>query len=271
MIRKRSGEVVPFDLDKLRLSLERSGAAEQDVEAVVNEIRSRLVQGISTHRLYQMAYAVLKKKSVHAAGKYRLKKAIFDLGPTGYPFERFVGELLKYQGYEVEVGKRVKGHCVEHEVDVVAEKDNRRFMIECKFHTDPGRKSDVKVSLYIHSRFLDIEKQWNKQPDSDTRFHQGWIVTNTRFTEDAISYGKCAGLQLISWDYPSQGSLRERIDISGLHPVTALNELTTKEKQEILAMDIVLCRHLKAEHLEKAGISSYRFRKILTEAEELIG
>lgn len=271
IIRKRSGETVPFDVDKLRRSLERSGAGVSDIDAVVREVKNRLVEGMSTHKLYHLAYSILRKKSKNVAGKYRLKKAIFDLGPTGYPFEKFVAELLKYQGYKVEVGKIVKGHCVDHEVDVVAEKDNRKFMIECKFHTDPGRKSDVKVSLYIHSRFLDIEKQWSRQPDAGNRFHQGWIVTNTRFTEDAVDYGKCAGLHLISWDYPSQGSLKERIDISGLHPITVLGELTKKEKQDLLDMDIVLCRNLKREHLEKVEISENRCKKILSEVGEILG
>ena len=270
LVTKRSGEKVPFDKQKLKRSLERSGAGEQDILAIIKQVNSQLVDGMSTHHVYKMAYSILRRKSHLVAGKYRFKKAIFELGPTGYPFERFVGELLKYQGYKVEVGKIIKGHCVNHEVDVIAEKENKKFMIECKFHQAPGKKSDVKVSLYIQSRFLDVEKQWNKQPDEYLRFHQGWIVTNTRFTDDAIRFGKCAGLKLISWDYPEQGSLKQRIDIAGLHPVTALSSITKKEKQEVLNKDIVLCRNLKPEHLMAIGIREQRVKKILIEAEELI-
>lgn len=270
LITKRSGEKVAFDSNKLKSSLERSGAGGQDIQDIIDQVTSQLIDGMSTHHVYKMAYAILRRKSKKVAGKYRLKKAIFELGPTGYPFERFVGELLKYQGYQVEVGKIIKGHCVDHEVDVIAEKENKKFMIECKFHQAPGKKSDVKVSLYIQSRFLDVEKQWNKQPEESLRFHQGWIVTNTRFTEDAIRFGKCAGLKLISWDYPEQGSLKERIDIAGLHPITALNGITKKEKQEILNMEIVLCRNLKPEHLMEIGIREQRVKKILTEVLELI-
>ena len=242
-IRKRNGEKQAFDTNKLKRSLERSGAGEHAIDEVIREIEAKMVEGISAHKLYQMAYAVLRKKSHHVAGKYRLKKAIFELGPTGYPFERFVGELLKYQGYKVEVGKIVQGQCVTHEVDVIAEKDDRKYMIECKFHSDSKTKSDVKVSLYIHSRFLDVEQQWKKQ-EGDGRFYQGWIVTNTRFTEDALNYGTCAGLHLISWDYPSEGSLKDRIDAAGFHPITALGGLNKKEKQALLDKDIVLCRNI---------------------------
>ncbi len=269
-IRKRNGEKEAFDVQKLIDSLDRSGVAEEEIEQIINEVGQNLVDGMSTHKVYQMAYSILRKKSHRAAGKYRLKKAIFELGPTGYPFERFVAELLKNQGYKVEVGKIVQGHCVQHEVDVVAEKDNQKFMIECKFHQQPDRKSDVKVSLYIHSRFLDVEKEWKKKEEGHLSFHQGWIITNTRFTDDAIQFGKCAGLNLIAWDYPKSGSLKERIDLSGLHPITALQTLNKKEKQALLENDKVLCRDITKDDLLTIGIKENRINKVLSEVEEII-
>jgi len=268
-ITKRNGENVAFNVQKLINSLDRSGVAAQEIEKIVNEVGQNLVDGMSTRKVYQMAYAILRKKSKRAAGKYRLKKAIFELGPSGYPFERFVGELLKNQGYQVEVGKIVQGHCVQHEVDVIAEKDKRKYMIECKFHQQPHRKSDVKVSLYIHSRFLDVEKEWKKKDEEQLNFHQGWIVTNTRFTDDAIQFGKCAGLNMISWDYPSSGSLRDRIDLSGLHPITALQTLTKKEKQALLELNRVLCRDITKDDLLTIGIKENRINKVLKEVEEI--
>jgi len=268
-ITKRSGEKAPFDEQKLKRSLERSGAGDQDIQEIIKVVNNRLVDGMSTHKVYQMAYAILRKRSQQVAGKYRLKKAIFELGPTGYPFEKYVGELLKFQGYKVEVGKIVQGHCVQHEVDVVAEKEDKKIMVECKFHSDPSRKCDVKVSLYIHSRFLDVEKEWNKNTALNQRFHQGWIVTNTRFTEDAMQFGKCAGLHLISWDYPTGGSLRDRIDNSGLHPVTALQTLKKNEKQALLQLGIVLSRDIKKADLVEIGMEGNRIGQILKEAGEL--
>ncbi|MFU8842671.1 MAG: restriction endonuclease [Bacteroidales bacterium] len=271
LITKRSGDKVPFEKEKLVASLEQAGAGVEDIRQIAAMVLRRITEGMSTRKVYQMAYAMLRKKSQKAAGKYRLKKAIFELGPTGYPFERFVAELLRYQGYEVEVGKIVQGHCVQHEVDVIACRDNRKYMIECKFHSDPGKKSDVKVSLYIQSRFWDVEKQWKKQPGNANQFHQGWIVTNTRFTDDAMQFGKCAGLHLISWDYPEQGSLKDRIDISGFYPVTVLDSLKKNEKENLLAHDIVICRQLNREALLKAGIPQNRIDKVLKEAAEIIG
>jgi len=270
-IRKKSGERVLFDPDKLRYSLERSGANAGDIETILAQMGDKVFDGISTHKLYQMAYAILRKISNHAAGRYRLKKAILQLGPTGYPFERFVAELLKCQGYKVDVGKVVTGNCIQHEVDVVATKENSKHMIECKFHSDTSRKSDVKVALYIHSRFLDVKKQWKESDSEVIDAYKGWVVTNTRFTQDALQYGKCVGLKMLSWDYPLNGSLREMIDNSGLHPITAMQSLTVKEKQEILKANIVLCRNITNEVLTNIGIRVRRINRILKEANELTG
>jgi len=163
---------------------------------------------MTTTEIYSRAFKMLSDFSRASAARYKLKKAIMELGPAGYPFERFIGAILEHQGYRVEIGKFVKGHCVTHEVDVIADMDDRRYMVECKFHNRQAHNSDVKVPLYIHSRFLDIRKKWLEQDGMNDKFHQGWMVTNTRLTEDAMEYGQCAGLKLISWDYPQDGSLR---------------------------------------------------------------
>jgi len=268
---KKSGDKVVFDPAKLKYSLERSGAGPKEIEEITRQVQEKIFDGISTHKVYQIAYSLLRKRSNKVAGRYRLKKAILELGPTGFPFEKFVGELFKYQGYDVQVDVVVQGKCVTHEVDVIARKDRKQFMMECKFHSDTSRKSDVKVPLYINSRFQDVKSQWEKDNRGEVDFYQGWVVTNTRFTEDAIDFGRCAGLHLMSWDYPQSGSLRDRIDLSGLHPVTALQTLTKAEKQQILDKGIVLCRNLKPNNLRDINVSERRINKAITEVRELVG
>ena len=268
---KMTGETAEFDQSRLRRSLERSGASDVVIKQVIDKIETSLYDGITTKEIYKTAFALLRKSSRPTAARYKLKKAILELGPTGFPFEKFVGKILSYEGFRTEVGVIVKGHCVNHEVDVIAEKDEKHFMVECKFHGDQSRHCDVKIPLYIQSRFLDVEKQWRKKDGHDTKFHQGWIFTNTRFTSDAIQFGTCAGLMLVSWDYPKNGSLKERIDISGLHPITCLTTLSKNEKQRLLAKNKVLCMELcnQPELLKSIGIMKQRHKNILKEAHEL--
>lgn len=270
-IRKATGELVPFDEMRLRSALERSGAGEELIEEVTHAVMKELVEGMSTRTIYKKAFARLRSRSKRVAGRYKLKQAIMELGPTGFPFERFVGELLKHQGYKVQVGVIVQGHCVSHEVDVVAEKDDRHYMVECKFHSDPARRCHVQVPLYVRSRFVDVERQWKERPGHDNKFHQGWVVTNTRFTSDAIAFGTCMGMELVSWDHPRHGSLRERVDASGLHPITCLSTLKRSEKERLLHDGVVLCTTLldNAALLEAAGVKGNRAARILSEAKEL--
>ena len=272
-ITKMSGEKDLFDESKLIGSLERSGADDATILYITDNIKSLLFDGISTREIYKKAFQLLRNSSRPTAARYKLKKAILELGPTGYPFENFIGEVLRYQGFEVEVGVIVEGHCVSHEIDVIAIKDNRHYIIECKFHSDQARKCDVKIPLYIKSRFDDVEKERMKNPKNNGKIHKGWIFTNTRFTTDAIQYGNCAGLGLVSWDSPAGSSLRERIDVAGLHPITSLTTLNRKEKQMIIEQDIVLCLSLinNPDLLNQSGIKRIKHRAILKEAKELCG
>jgi len=272
-IKKRNGDLVPFEEEKLRQALMRSGAKPAELEEALKAVRGVLYDGIDTHKIYQTAYRTLKKRSHHSAGRYRLKKAMMDLGPSGYPFEKFVGKLFEAQGYQATVNVIVQGACVSHEVDVVALKDKVQTMIECKYHTDISIKSDVKVALYIHSRFQDVSKAWAAASNDPEMKYHGMIVTNTRFSRDATQYAECVGLKLVSWDYPRSGSLKDWIDQSGYHPITSLGSLTKPEKIKLLEKGLVLCRDVssKRELLEEVGISKNKIPRIIEEARTLSG
>ncbi|MDP3393945.1 restriction endonuclease [Sediminibacterium sp.] len=268
---KASGEKAPFNKGKLKQSLLRSGATNEQADEITNKVIEMLVEGMSTRKIYKTAFRLLRNYSRQAAARYKLKQAIMELGPSGFPFEQFVGELLKHKGYKTQVGIIVKGHCVNHEIDVIAEKDEHHFMIECKFHNRQGYVCDVKIPLYIQSRFLDVERQWKQLAGHAEKFHQGWVVTNTRFSDDASKYGRCMNMNLVGWDYPKNNGLKDWIDGSGLHPVTCLTTLTQKEKQQLLDRKIVLCKtmHHNQSVLQNIGIHSPRLEKVMEECSAL--
>ncbi|MEZ4875327.1 MAG: ATP cone domain-containing protein [Flavobacteriaceae bacterium] len=259
---KSSGEVVRFSIEKLRNSLRKSGSDDATIQQIIDKVRDELYKGISTKEIYNRAFALLKEKKSIFASKYKLKKAIYELGPTGFPFERFVGAILHYAGYEVKVGQVFNGKCVSHEVDVVAKKNGQYILAECKFHSDPTRKCDVKVPLYIHSRYHDILAYERKEMPNE-----GWVVTNTQFTKDALDYGQCVGLYLLSWDVPKDDGLKDRIDRLGLYPITVSTLLTNREKNFLLSRDVVLCRQLYQDrfYLDHLGISEKRKEHIMEE------
>jgi hypothetical protein len=264
---KSSGEKVPFSLEKLRRSLKSSGADDPLVSQIVDRVRDELYQGISTKEIYNRAYALLKKERTFLASRYKLKKAIYELGPTGYPFEKFISAIMQATGHTTIVGRILPGICVQHEIDVFAVKEGMVTIVECKFHSEEGRNCNVKVPLYIHSRYRDIKGHWERKKDSEAGFDVGWVVTNTRFTEDALTYGKCAGLYLLSWDHPKGDGLKDRIDKFHLYPITVSTLLSNREMQFLLDRDVVLCKQLLRDsfYLDHLGIAPLRKERILRE------
>ena len=268
---KGNGESVLFDTKKLTQALQNAGAGTSEQDRITKLVEDRIYNGITTKKIYQIAFDLLKRESFKLAGRYRLKNAIMELGPTGFPFEILVGKIMEKMGYEVETGVIVQGKCVQHEVDVVAKKPGEMIMIECKFHSGNQTKSGVQVPLYIQSRYLDVKSAWEEKYGSNIHY-RGGVVTNTRFSEDAIKYANCAGLLIISWDYPSDTGLKYWIDKTGLHPVTSMISLTKKEKQNLLEKGIVLCSELaqRQDVLRQMGIKENQIRKIIREAGNLI-
>lgn len=271
MILKASGEEEAFDSGKLLNSLRRAGTPENLAREIAQDILSHIEQGMTTRAIYKKAFDMLRKRKRSNAARYSLKKAIMELGPTGYPFEHFVAQVLAQHGFEIKVGQVLQGRCVTHEVDVVATHNNTQYLVECKFYNSQGKYASVQVPLYVRSRVNDIIEFREKLPEyKETRFF-GWVVTNTRFTDDALSYGRCAGLHMLSWDLPREKSLKDMIESAGLFPVTVLTGLSGKQKEKILGKDIVLCRQLREnlEILDEIGIEPAKKRSILKELEEL--
>jgi hypothetical protein len=269
-VTKASGEREPFDVSKLRRSLHRAGASDPNIDAIVDYIRGQLVDGISTKKIYKRAFEKLREISEGHAARYRIKEALFELGPSGYPFERFVAEMLRRKGFDTTVNVTLKGKCVTHEVDVIAEKEQTQYMIECKFHNRPGYKCDVKVPLYIHSRFQDIYNNHSGRVANGNE-HKGWLVTNTRFSGDALEYGTCVGLEMLSWDYPKGASIREIVDEVNLHPVTCLSSLSKSDKQALIDREVIFCSELVSQPdlLSSIGMSTRDRSKVMNEAEQI--
>ncbi len=245
-VHKLDGTREQFDTRKLETSLKRSGASKAVRDAIIAEVEKSSFDGISTSVIYKHAFALLKKTDLHreVSFRYSLRRAISQFGPSGFPFEKFVGELYKLSGYKVQVGKKIKGRCVVHEMDIIGDKANERFTAELKFHNKLSIKTDLKVALYVRARFDDLIAggyYGYKTPRLA-------IITNTKFSANAIAYGECAGLELIGWNHPRrEGNLHDLIIQSGIHPLTCLSTLSQKQKQYFLEQGLVLCSELSRD------------------------
>jgi len=247
-ITKASGDSDAYSREKLIQSLHRSGADDNSIMEVVRHVEAQLTDGMSTRKIYRRAFHQLRKSNVPAASQYNLKSAVMALGPSGYPFERFVGSLFQAQGWDTRVGVVMPGRCVNHEVDVFAMKDGLVRFTECKFRNEPGSKIDVKVAMYVHSRVRDLFARYaSDHPTDSITGYQGWLVTNSKFTIDAEQYGECERMHLMAWDYPAGNGLLHLIRTTGILPITVLHSLSKKHVEWILSRGIVTCRGLLAQ------------------------
>ncbi len=267
IIKKGDGTREPFVLDKLIRSLKRSGAESSLAEEVARRIEKTVRDGMPTSVIYQEAFDILRKEEHVAAARYSMRRAVLDLGPTGFPFEKYVAALMQAKGYETSYDVIVKGRCVEHEVDVVMRKEGRNIGAELKFHNTPGFKTDLKVALYVRARYWDIE--WGAADRGEKAgIDEGWLVTNTKFTSNAIDYSNCAGITLLGWSYPDGHGLIDLIRETKLYPVTILDSLAKKDKERLLESGVTMC-HMIAENpdaLNRLGISGKRLDNAVKES-----
>jgi hypothetical protein len=268
---KHSGDIVDFNPEKLKNSLLKSGAGKQEVETILQAIKSQVYDGVSTKQIYKMAFALLKKTANSHAARYNLREAIRLLGPAGFFFEKYIARLFDSEHYETVTNLTLQGKCVSHEIDVLVKKNHAIAMVECKYHVGRDAASDVKVPMYILSRFNDLKERQHAIFDKKDSILKCWIVTNNRFTVDAIDFAKCSGLNLLSWNYPEDNNLKTKNDNRYLYPVTCLTTLSISEKEKLLILDVILVKEMihNSDCLEKIGLSPNRIKNVLKEASEL--
>jgi hypothetical protein len=241
---KADGKKELYDEQKIKSSFIKAGASPEIAAKATRTINKKIKDNMSTNEIYNEVLGNLKILEPRVALKYSLKRAIMDMGPEGFVFEKYIARILKEYGYTTEVGQIINGYCVEHEVDVIAKKEDRICLVECKYHNSPGIKSDIKTALYIHSRFLDIEKGYRvKNNDSHTHF-EAWLVTNTKCTSDALKYADCVGLKVLAWYCPKIKNLQYFIETKKLYPISILFTITKKQKEKLFNSDIILIKEL---------------------------
>lgn len=272
---KATGEREEFNPQKLRDSLTRAGANQETTDKIVNQIESELKDDTSTKDIYYHAFQLLKKEESPATARYSLRRAVMEMGPTGFPFEQFVAEIFRAKGFETQTDFIAKGQCADHEIDIVAWNEQKLIFVEAKFHNELGIKSDLKIALYIKARWDDLANTAFDFPTSQElrgtsvgrKMSEGWLITNTKFSESAIKYAKCQNMKLVGWNYPEHGNLQDLIEEAHLHPITCLNSSTPSDEKLLMQAGIVLCKQAleNPDILAQAGLSKDKIDKMIAE------
>lgn len=265
-VTKMSGEKEPYSEEKVMSSMKRTGVREELRPVILEHVRKRLYPDIKTTEIYSSIREFLHDKDISASIKFNLKQAIFDLGPTGFPFEKYLSRIFEHQGYTVQVDIIMEGECIRHEVDLLLEKEGKREIVEAKFHNMQGVKTDIHVLLYTYARFLDLKDK--------NHLDNVWVITNTKLSGDSIEYAKCKNINVIAWSYPAEGNLQDRIENAKLYPVTIL-DLSHREKKQLLDNGYTLCQDLlnipESELMDLLEIDKERLSQITRVVEYMYG
>jgi hypothetical protein len=266
LVTKADGSTEYFKVEKLRRSLRRAGATPAEVNEIVAHVTANFRDGMYTQEIYREAFTELRRHETPAATRYALRRALFGLGPTGFPFELFLSKLFERDGYTTQTGIMLQGNCAEHEIDVAAYKSDHSFVAEAKFHSRPGVKSDLQVAMYSYARLLDLKnaKICNEDICGITEF---WLITNTKFTSAAEKYAECVGVKLLSWDYPRHNNLHDRIQRAGIYPITVLQSLSPSQIETLIGRGVVLCQDVleKPHMLRHLHISEKKQQAVMSE------
>lgn len=272
LVKKADGRLEPLNYNKLKNALRRSGASSTLANEVIELISDKFYSNISTKEIYKLAFEKLSELKPSAAARYALKNALLALGPDGYPFETFIAALLKGRGYSTQLRTILYGKCIQHEIDVIAWRGEHqghkptKFIVECKFHNSPQYQSNIQAALYTWARFLDIKE---KNPDIDS----AWLVTNTKFSKDVITYSDCVGLKLLGWSFPEDESIQIRIEENKLYPITILTHLNRRDFLALHEVGIITLKDLlfaDEEILRKTKIREKELSRLKEEAKIIL-
>jgi len=272
MVRKADGSSEPLDFNKIRRALSRSGASKSLCDEVVESLHEDIKGDISTRKIYKLAFMKLKEIMPGAEARFGLKNSLFKFGPEGYPFETFMGALLRGRGYETQVRQIVQGKCISHEIDVVATRPKiegharTKSIVECKFHNSPNIRCSIQSALYSWARFLDIRER-------DRSIDSCWLATNTKFSGDVIQYADCVGLKLLGWSFPRHESIQVRIEENKLYPITVIPKIKRHEFYALHEAGVITLKDLIAcppDELKKSGLRENKIERLKEKAREVM-
>lgn len=271
-VTKFNGELVDYNPKALKISLSKSGASKEEVEEVFELMSSDIYDGITTQDLYTLAFEILKKYRNSYAARYSLKKALRDLGPEGYYFEKYIKRLMESVGFNAINGQTVQGKAVTHEIDVIAQREDKLYFCECKFRNDIDAKISVTTPMYFMSRMIDVKDKEYTYFGKTLKPTKGFLVTNAYLTTDSIAWASHYNIGMISWNYPEKMSLKYLIDNLAIYPVTCLTSLTIEQHKALMNVGCLLVKDIleNKDYLNSLQLPEPLIQQLIKEVEELI-
>jgi hypothetical protein len=271
-VTKYDGKKQPYSRKKVVNTSIRMGATRTDAESVADYIETRLYNGIPTKKILQMIFNRLKKHKPEIKHQIDLRKALSLMSPAP-DFEQFIQFLLSEHGYQVTQNQIIRGKCVEHEVDAVATKNGKTYLVEVKHHYKYHTPTGLDVPR-ISRAILEDVTQGHQQGLNNLKPHYAMIVCNTKLSEHAKRYADCRGIRHIGWSTPKNLDLQTMITQKKLYPITLLKGLSTETRNTLTINGILLLKQLinkiPAELERQTGISKDKLGPMIDNARAIL-
>lgn len=247
-VKKADGTTQPYKRAKIITTCLRLHANRETAETIANKIERQIYDGIPTKKILQLIYRYLTDSPV-VKHQIDLKKAISLLRPQP-DFEQFIRMLLEEYGYTVADSQIVRGKCVEHEIDAIAYRGKKTYLVEIKHHRNHHSYTGLDIPRIAQATLEDLVDGFRLNLNS-LNFTKALIVCNTKFSEHATQYAKCKGIDLIGWKTPPNHGLELMIEEKKFLPIPILKRLGTKNKEKLMDNNIILLKQLLAADVDE--------------------
>jgi hypothetical protein len=262
-VTKADGSKQPFDKQKIINTCLRLQATPEQAQSIADKIEAKAYDGIPTKKILQMVFQYMKKYRPAIGYQIDLKQAIAMLRSKP-DFEIFVAKLFEAMGYEVRTNLIIRGKCIEHEIDVIARKENEIILVEVKHHVNHHTYSGLDVFLQLNSTLEDLKLGY-ESGKNNFKFTRAILICNTKVSDHGRRYALCKGLEFIAWKFPPEKGLERLIEEYKLYPITFLKEIERGEAYKLADVGIVTVKQLldDAEKISrKSGISKNRILQL---------
>jgi len=268
------GEKEGFSFKKVYRGIIRTGAPRSLAKEIAQSVEKEIYPGITTREIYRKIKKLLNQEMPRPGMIFSLKEAMKKLGPTGFPFERYVGEIFSRQGFEVKLNQHLCGYCLDYEIDFLAQKDNLLYIAECKYRNLSKSLIHSDTILAHQSLFLDLKKTLSADEKYKNFNFKSLLVTNNKFTKSTIKYAQCVGTELLGWNFPHNRGLEYIIGKNKFFPITIFPSLkkdlagVLASKKMMLAEDILKINPQKFARQQKVSLTE--INSLIKEAKILI-
>jgi hypothetical protein len=241
-VRKFDGSRQQFDRNRIIQTCLRNGASEETANSIAETIEKNLYEGITTQEILEFIWKHLGRHHPESRARNDLRLALGLLRPKP-DFENYAALILQKLGYVVQSNQVLRGKCIEHEIDAIAQKEGRTFYVEIKHHNRTHTYTPLDVPMKVWATLQDLA-EGRKLGYHTVEFTNSLIICNTKFTNHARTYSDCVGIDQLGWKSPAPNGFEAIIERNGLYPITLLKEIDRRLQRLLVENRILLLRQL---------------------------